>query len=171
MGKPGVGGIAGILVLFPVVSYAVGSGRLQVGMQHQHTEEVNRHGDVAMGFSHLRTTHHFRLTASGGFIQVQANDANDTSSRDQIRTHLQRIAEAFKHGDFSAPEMTHSRVPPGVKAMKRLKAEIEYKYEETPAGGRVMISSTNAEALRAVHRFMAFQIDDHGTGDPKTIQK
>jgi len=139
--------------------------------QHQHMEEVNRHGDMAMGFSHLQTTHHFALSTSGGSIEVKANDANDTVSRDHIRMHLQHEAKAFKDGNFSAPEITHGRVPPGVPTMKRLKADIQYTYEETPAGGRIVISTNNPAALQAVHEFLAFQIDDHQTGDSKTVQK
>jgi hypothetical protein len=140
-------------------------------VQHHNTEEVNRHGDVAMGFSHLKTTHHFALSTSGGSIDVKAKDVDDIASRDHVRMHLQHVAEAFKEGDFSAPEMTHSRVPPGVPTMKRLKADIQYKYEELPAGGRVVITTKNPQALQAVYQFLTFQIDDHQTGDPKTIQK
>ena len=62
------------------------------GATQQHQEEVNRHGDMAMGFSHLKTTHHFALSTSGGSIEVKVNDANDTVSRDHIRMHLQHEA-------------------------------------------------------------------------------
>jgi hypothetical protein len=137
----------------------------------KHHEEVNKHGDMAMGFSHMKTTHHFGLTAAGGFIQVQANDPKDTVSRDQIRTHLQHISKAFKEGDFSLPEMTHSRVPPGVPTMQRLNGDIQYKYAETKNGGKVLISTANPEALKAIHEFLRFQIEDHRTGDPSDVQK
>jgi hypothetical protein len=143
-----------------------------MGGQHDmhHYDDVNQHGDTAMGFSHMKSTHHFRLTAQGGTIEVQANDAKDTETRDQIRTHLQEISKLFKAGDFSAPEFTHSRVPPGVAAMQRLKADITYRYEELPNGGRVVITTKNAEALTAVHDFLHFQIEDHRTGDPMTME-
>jgi hypothetical protein len=124
-----------------------------------------------MGFSHLKTTHHFRLTPSGGSIQVQTNDPNDTTSRDQIRMHLQHITRAFKEGDFSSPAITHSRVPPGVPTMRRLRSEIAYNYEETDTGGKVLIRTANAKALEAVHQFLRFQIYDHQTGDPKAVQR
>ena len=39
----------------------------------QHSGMVER-GDHAMGFSHERTTHHFRLFKDGGAIEVQTND-------------------------------------------------------------------------------------------------
>jgi hypothetical protein len=137
----------------------------------KHMADVNRHGDMAMGFSHMKTTHHFRLTSNGGFIEVQAKGASDTVSRDQIRQHLQHITKAFAAGDFSAPMMTHSRVPPGVPTMKRLKSAIIYTYAETARGGKVQISTKNPAALQAVHEFLRFQIRDHQTGDPLAVAK
>jgi len=50
--------------------------------------------------------------------------------------------------------------------MKRLRNDIEYSFEETPNGGRVVISSANKEAIEAIHRFLRFQIEEHKTGDP-----
>jgi hypothetical protein len=127
---------------------------------------VNKRGDNAMGFSHKTTTHHFRLTADGGIIEVTANDRNDAASREQIRTHLSRIAKLFKEGDFSAPMFIHDAVPPGVSAMKSLQEEISYKFESIDLGGRVRITTANAEAIGAIHEFLKYQIKDHQTGDP-----
>lgn len=137
----------------------------------KHYDQVNQHGDMAMGFSHLKTTHHFRMLASGGSIEVLANDPNDVSSRDQIRMHLQHISKLFKEGDFSAPMETHSRIPPGVPVMQSLQAEITYTYEQTARGGKVLISTANPKAVKAIHDFLRFQIQDHRTGDPPAIQK
>ncbi|HXG95081.1 MAG TPA: hypothetical protein VNN73_22265 [Blastocatellia bacterium] len=143
---------------------------LQSG-NNQHHEEVNRRGDEAMGFSHAKTTHHFHLMKDGGSIEVSANDAADTESRDQIRHHLAHIAELFKSGDFSKPEHTHGKLPPGAVEMAKLKSEINYRYQETERGGRILISTKNADALRAVHEFLRFQIEDHQTGDPLEVDK
>jgi hypothetical protein len=66
-------------------------------------EGVVERGDEMMGFSHEKTTHHFRLYADGGRIEAEANDPEDTASRDQIRSHLARIATMFRAGDFRAP--------------------------------------------------------------------
>ena len=52
--------------------------------------EMKQHGNVAMGFDQDKTTHHFNLTADGGSIAVEANDAADGASRDQIRPILRR---------------------------------------------------------------------------------
>ncbi|HUI58127.1 MAG TPA: hypothetical protein VLY04_24300 [Bryobacteraceae bacterium] len=134
-----------------------------------HHDAVNKNGDRVMGFSHEKTTHHFRLYGDGGAIEVRANDPRDTESRDQIRTHLAHIAEMFAAGDFNAPMLIHDQVPPGVPVLQRLKSEITYRYERTAQGGRVRISTRNSEALNAVHDFLRFQIADHQTGDPTTV--
>ena len=52
-------------------------------------------GEYEMGFSQVKTTHHFQLTASGGVIEVQTNNPADTTTRCQIRQHLQGISKAF----------------------------------------------------------------------------
>jgi hypothetical protein len=50
--------------------------------------------------------------------------------------------------------------------MKSKRASITYVYEPMESGGRVRITTTDAGAIKAVHQFLTFQIDDHRTGDP-----
>lgn len=135
-----------------------------------HAEGVDKRGDHVMGFDHEKTKHHFLLRTDGGVIEVTANAADDKESRDQIRKHLGHIAQMFSEGNFKAPMLIHDRTPPGVPVMERLKAEIEYRYEEAERGGRIVIRTANEEALRAVHDFLRFQIDDHRTGDSTEVR-
>ena len=150
------------------------NGQQPAEQHHNHQQRVdgvNERGDHAMGFSHEKTTHHFRLTADGGAIEVTANDPGDTASQEQIKTHLSHIAKMFKDGDFSAPMFIHGEAPAGVPAMRRLKSEISYTFETIESGGRVRIATANAEALDAIHGFMRYQIKDHQTGDSLEIDK
>jgi hypothetical protein len=133
--------------------------------KHEHHHDMTSRGNGAMGFDATKTTHHFLQNPSGGTIQVTANDPADTASRDAIQHHLQHIALHFKEGDFDIPMFVHDQVPPGVPAMKRLKAEISYVYVGMDCGGRVEISTKNSEALTAIHDFLRFQIQEHHTGD------
>jgi hypothetical protein len=134
-----------------------------------HGAGVDHRGDDAMGFSHKKTAHHFGLTRTGGYISAESKDAN-TASRDAIVQHFHHIASAFKQGNFEMPMFIHGRVPPGVTEMKRLAAFISYSVEETPRGGRVLVTATDPQALDAVHRFLRFQIEDHRTGDSVEVQ-
>jgi hypothetical protein len=136
---------------------------------HNHAAGVDRRGDQAMGFSHAATSHHFVLTATGGEIRVEANDADDAASRDQIRSHLSAIAKSFAAGDFNSPMFIHDRIPPGVPALESLRDAVSYTYAETARGGRVDLRTENAEALAAIHEFLRFQIEDHRTGDPLEV--
>jgi hypothetical protein len=137
---------------------------------HAANTQANERGEKGMGFSQTATTHHLLLNANGGVIQVEANDSADTTSRNEVRMHLGHIAKAFQSGDFDIPMFVHDTVPPGVPEMKRLRKEIQYSFEETPNGGRVVISSANKEALEAIHRFLRFQIEEHKTGDPMDVR-
>ena len=131
-----------------------------------HHAAVNNRGDHAMGFSHEKTTHHFRLLKDGGAIEVSSNDPKEADSRDQIRVHLKHIAASFSAGNFEMPMFIHDQMPPGVPVMKRLRNQIKYEVESITGGARVRISSTNPEAVKAVQDFLRFQITDHQTGDP-----
>ena len=119
-----------------------------------------------MGFSHEATTHHFRLTPSGGAIEVTANDPNDGKSREQIRMHLTHIRKMFSAGDFNVPMFIHDTNPPGAATMSKLRDQIQYQLKETSQGATIRIFSKNRDAVEAIHQFLRFQIADHKTGDP-----
>ncbi len=48
---------------------------------------------------------------------------------------------------------------------------IRFTFEEIESGGRVRITTADPEALMSVHEFVRYQITEHRTGDPLTIQK
>jgi hypothetical protein len=134
-----------------------------------HQQGVVQRGDQVMGFSHEKTIHHFRLTPDGGAIEALATNPSDATSREQIRIHLEHIAQMFHNGNFNAPMLIHAQTPPGVPTMKKLRKDIRYDVEQTPNGAQVKVSSRNPQAIAAIHDFLKFQIQDHQTGDPLTI--
>lgn len=136
------------------------------GGHADHHAAMMARGAEGMGFSQETTTHHFVLGDRGGRVEVTANDATDDTSIAAIRGHLQHIATVFSKGDFDLPMFIHGKTPPGVADMKRLGSAITYRYEEVPAGGRVVITSADPAGVAAVHEFLRFQIEDHETGDP-----
>ena len=138
--------------------------------QMQKDAEMKRRGVEAMGFDQDAVVHHFVLRPSGGSIGVEVRDPKDAANLAAIRTHLRKIADDFGRGHFDAPFTTHGEVPPGVPTLQRLKSAVSYAYVDTTAGGRVDVSTTNAEALEAIHDFLRYQIREHHTGDSETIK-
>jgi hypothetical protein len=139
--------------------------------QMQKDAELNKRGAAAMGFDQDKTTHHFRLSDTGGAIEVGANDPADLEIVGQVRAHLKEISSGFAHGDFGKPLATHNELPPGVATMRDRQNALTYQYEETANGGRVRIVSSDAGAVAAVHEFLRYQIREHATGDPLTVAK
>lgn len=137
--------------------------------QMQKEAELKQRGAEAMGFDQDKTAHHFRLSKTGGSIEVVVKDPADDVSRDQIRTHLKMIAEQFASGDFGKPLATHGELPPGVRTMQEGRSALTFNYHDLATGGRVLIETSDTKVADAVHEFLKYQIREHATGDPLTI--
>jgi hypothetical protein len=159
----------------PAALIVIGFAAAPAAAQHNpsphdaHHAAVDARGARVMGFDQAQTTHHFRLYQDGGAIEVAVKDPADAGNRDAIRRHLPHIAVLFADGRFDAPMLVHDSPVPGTDDLTRLKAAVTYTYVETPGGGRVDIVTTHPDALAAVHRFLAFQIADHRTGDDAAV--
>ena len=138
--------------------------------QMQKDAELKKRGADVMGFDQDRTSHHFKLSKTGGTIEVTTKDSVDYVSREQVRMHLKIIAEQFAKGDFGKPFATHGELPPGVRAMQEGRSALTFTYEELAAGARVLIVASNARAIDAVHEFLRYQIREHKTGDRLAIE-
>ena len=121
----------------------------------------HRHGDV-VGADPSSLAHRFVSTASGGDV-ILDRKAGDTLTIAQIRTHLDEIAKAFSTGDFSTPMMIHEKAADGADVMTRKASVIKYEVESTAAGGTLHITTSDPEALAAIHRFIEFQVREHRT--------
>ena len=159
--------------LFLVLGLAgsLSAGWTGVAGQDHHTA-ADKRGAKVMGFDQALTAHHFLLFTDGGAIDVSVRNPSDTTNLAAIRSHLPHIAMMFGEGNFAAPMLVHdSKEVPGTKILAARKTAIRYDYVETKNGARVNITTTDPEALAAVHAFLKFQIQDHKTGDPITVRR
>ena len=161
--------IFAVCALFLSVSFAF-ADKSSCPYHADHQKQVDGQGDRVMGFTRDKTTHHFQLKKDGGVILAEAIDASDRESIENIRKHFDEIAAEFSRGDFSKPKEIHHRVPSGVEEMTQHRNKITYQFSELPKGGEIRIRTANEEALKAIHAFLRFQIQDHRTGDPLTVQ-
>ncbi|HET9438624.1 MAG TPA: hypothetical protein VFO52_00550 [Longimicrobiales bacterium] len=126
-------------------------------------DALQERGQVAMGVDQYTSTHRFDSLADGGRIELQ-RDENDPRDVATIRAHLKEIRSAFERGDFSTPGFVHGEEVPGTRVMAARRGLIRYTYADLPQGGEVRIRTSDPEALRAVHEFVAYQRKDHRAG-------
>jgi hypothetical protein len=117
-------------------------------------------GKMAMGVDQSTSTHTFDSLPNGGRIEL-LRDLDDSLGIAQIRAHLRLIQHAFQAGDFSTPEFVHMQMMPGTVVMAKKRGSIVYDYYDLPRGGEVVMSTTDAEALAAIHAFMRAQRKEH----------
>jgi hypothetical protein len=122
--------------------------------------EIQQRGRIAMGVDQYTSTHRFDALPDGGRIELQ-RAVEDSAGVATIRQHLQEITAAFHAGDFRIPGFVHAQEVPGTAVMAQKQEHIRYTYSELPRGGQVQITTTDGEALQAVHEFLAFQRQDH----------
>lgn len=121
---------------------------------------MQQRGRKAMGVDQYTSAHRFDDLPDGGRIMLR-RDPGDSAGVRVIREHLSSIARQFAAGDFDVPGFVHDTLVPGTAVMRKRQADISYRFQSLPGGGQVIIRSTNAEAVRAVHAFLAFQRTEH----------
>ncbi len=124
---------------------------------------LQERGREAMGVDQYTSSHVFDALPDGGRIELQ-RDVDDPPGIATIRQHLQEVAAAFQRGDFRIPGFVHAQPVPGTDVMARARERITYTYSELPRGGQIRITTTDPDALHAVHEFMTFQRRDHRSG-------
>ena len=125
--------------------------------------KMQQRGGMAMGVDQYTSVHKFDVTPDGGRIQLQ-RDTNDSLGVAQIRAHMKLIQHAFEAGDFSTPAFVHARDMPGTAVMTKKRSAINYAYADLPLGGEVRITSSDQEAIKAIHDFMLAQRAEHHAG-------
>ena len=155
-------------------------GVVAVGAQHhaQAPRQHAQHAAVAHELDHSKVTHRFDLYQDGGAIEVSVKDAKDHATLEAVRQHLATLGRE-PHGPghpTQAHDASRAHVRPAghdaAHAVMALpKENVTYAYSETDHGGRVLVQTTDAEALAAVHTFLKQQIQHHKTGDSDAIRK
>lgn len=135
-----------------------------------HGRHVDSRHDT-FGMSHTTSTHSFRLFADGGAIELRASEEAGEATVESIRGHLRKIAPQFQQGDFSTPAFVHGYPPDGVARLEQLRGAITYRYQRLDRGGRIRITTTNADALAAVHAFLRFQVTEHRTANSGKVEE
>lgn len=124
---------------------------------------VQARGDTAMGVDQYTSAHRFEPLPDGGRIVLE-REIDDSAGVETIRAHMAEIARRFADGDFALPGFVHAQTVPGTAVMAHRRTLIRYDAGSLPRGGQVRITTSDPEAIAAVHEFLAFQRRDHRVG-------
>ena len=147
--------------------FAAGSGGIAAAQQDHTAHDsafhaMQQRGAMVMGVDQATSVHYFVDLPDGGRIDFQ-NASDDSAAIATIRGHLRQVAREFKSGDFHNPMLVHAQEVPGTATMAARRQKITYTYRDLPRGGEVRIATRDSESREAVHRFLAFQRQDHRT--------
>ena len=117
-------------------------------------------GKSAMGVDQYTSAHRFDDAPDGGRVVLQ-RDAADTAGTAVIRRHLATVAAEFARGNFAVPGFVHATAVPGTDVMAARRNVIRYDVRQLPGGGEIVIRTADPAAVRAIHRFLAFQRSEH----------
>jgi hypothetical protein len=124
---------------------------------------LQQRGKTAMGVDQYASRHQFDALPDGGRIALQ-QPGGDSAAVQTIRAHMQDIARAFGAGDFSTPMFVHNSAKvPGTAVLAAKKDVIRYVYRPLPDGAELRLYTRDADVLKAIQEFMAFQRSDHRT--------
>jgi uncharacterized protein YjhX (UPF0386 family) len=155
--------VAGTLAI-SVCSRAAAPSSAQRSSSDSSFAAMQDRGKMAMGVDQKTSTHTFDALPNGGRIEL-LRDVNDSLGIAQIRAHLRLIQHAFQAGDFSTPQFVHMQTMPGTAEMAKKRDVINYSFHDLPRGGEVVMTTTDSEALAAIHEFMGAQrMGHHASG-------
>jgi len=112
---------------------------------------LQERGAVFMGVDQAKSVHRFDALSDGGRIELQSS-TGDSADVAAIRHH------------FQTPFAVHAEKVPGTDVMQAKRDRIGYQLVNLPRGAALRLTSTDAEALRAIHDFMAYQRREHRAG-------
>jgi hypothetical protein len=122
---------------------------------------VQARGGQVMGVDQYTSHHVFEDLPDGGRILLVRDDTADAAGTATIRAHLRAVADSFSTGSFSDPERVHAQEVPGTADLARLRDQIHYNVTDRAGGAELRITTTDAAAIAALRRFLAFQREDH----------
>jgi hypothetical protein len=123
-------------------------------------------------YSRQQTLQTFTKTVHGGLQLVVAKSNNDTMQIKLIQSHLFKIANQFRKGDFSVTERMHGPKMPGLAQLKTAQTDdIKFEYKSLMNGAQIHYTSEYPQYVQALHEWFDAQSIEHGNDQiPGVIQ-
>lgn len=126
-------------------------------------DEIRQRRQQVVPYSPDKTLQTFTKTVHGGVQHVIAKSADDAQQIKLIQTHLKKIADEFRKGDFSETERIHGADMPGLTQLKTAETDdIKFEYKALPDGAQIHYSTEYPQFVQALHEWFAAQASEHG---------
>jgi hypothetical protein len=155
-----LGTLAALVAATPLYAQSTGVVKPKAPSSDTGFAAMQDRGRKAMGVDQYTSSHTFDALPTGGRIEL-VRDTNDSVDVARIRAHIREIARAFGNGDFTTPAFVHMQTVPGTKTMREKRALISYEARDVPRGAELLMRTKDAQALAAIHEFLAFQRGEH----------
>lgn len=110
------------------------------------------------------TLESFSKTVHGGIQHVVVKSANNSVQIKVVQTHLRKMVERYRKGDFSFSEKLHGADMPGLAELKAAKLDdIKFEYKQLVNGGQIHYSSEYPLLVAALHEWINAQNTAHGS--------
>ncbi|WP_061288964.1 hypothetical protein [Azotobacter vinelandii] len=149
--------VIGLCACFAVPAQAATSSSAQGRQEHIHQQ-----GHKVMPFSLERTLHIFRMTETGGSMQVVIRKPGAEDQLQSIQRHLLHMRARFSSGDFSTPASLHGADMPGLKELEAGASRMKVSYLPLPNGGEIRFEAGDIGMITAIHRWFGAQLSEHG---------
>lgn len=154
--------LAALLIIVPLASAQTAMG--------DPTQEMNARFSKALGVSLDKVALHYYLVKNGGVIELASKDPNDTATIEAIQKYLQTQKDLWEKGKDPVTEV-HGKAPESVNLMRKLRNDITFYTAKTDTGAVLRMFSINNQARGAIQEYLKFEIEEHKTGDPPTIDQ
>lgn len=110
-----------------------------------------------------QTLETFSKSVHGGTQHIVVKSESNATQIKLLQTHLQKMVEKFRKGDFSITERLHGADMPGLAQLKTAKPyDIKFEYTALNNGGQIHYSSEYPLLVGALHEWFDAQSRGHG---------
>ncbi|MGD0961526.1 MAG: aspartate carbamoyltransferase [Methylomonas sp.] len=148
------------LILFSLLVF-YGTAQALENPPPAQNSELLRRMQKETPYSLEQTAQTFTKTVHGGVEHVVVKTPGNTAQIKLIQSHLQKLADQYRKGDFSVSERIHGPKMPGLVVLKTAKEDdIRFEYRALENGGQIHYASEYPQFVEALHEWFAAQTSD-----------
>lgn len=154
------------LILLMSLLITAGSTEAAENKSAPQSDAMHQRMQQALPYDVDQTIATFSKTVHGGIQHVVVKSKDNTKQIKLIQTHLTKLAEQLRKGDFSLTERLHGADMPGLAQLKKATLDdIKFEYKALENGGQIHYSTEYPQYVGALHEWFDAQASEHGNAE------